>query len=259
MKVAFWNGISKTDSIANYVAAIGMTLAVECNCNVILGSNYISNRMPQDCFSGKMLEEGIAHMPYCFLYGSPEYYGKLWRMKRFRQGNILQMPIKRMTIVYPPDVAEYSMFYYKMPRNGFYLLDMARCSIAESRNVLDEAELVVVFLMQDEIEIQNFFERFSSLIPKAIFIIVDYQRNSVYSFQRLKEKYGINRENMEFIPKNKNFYAACEEGNISHFMSSAARDIEEGYDGNFLVSIRRIAKKIHIRGVCLCTKEGNDE
>ena len=57
MKVAFWNGISKTDSIANYVAAIGMTLAVECNCNVILGSNYISNRMPQDCFSGKMLED----------------------------------------------------------------------------------------------------------------------------------------------------------------------------------------------------------
>ena len=68
---------------------------------------------------------------------------------------------------------------------------MAKCSVADSKNVLDEADLVVVFLSQKETEIQNFFERFSSLIPKVLFIIVDYQRDSGYSCRRIKEKYGI--------------------------------------------------------------------
>ena len=193
MKVAFWNGISSADSVANYVAAVGMMLAFECNCNVILSSNYISNRMMQDCFSSRMLEEGIAHTPYCFLYGSPEYHGALWTMKRHRQGNILEMPMKRMTIIYPPDVAEKSMFYYKSTPSDYYLLDMAKSGIAESKNVLDEAELVVVFFSQDETDIQNFFERFSSLVSKTLFVIMDFQRDSVHMCRKLKTQYGINQ------------------------------------------------------------------
>ena len=259
MKVAFWNGISGTDSIANYVAAIGMMLAVECDCNVILSSNYISNRMLQDCFSRRMLEEGSAHTPYCFLYGSPEYYGALWNMKRTRQNNILEMPIKRMIIIFPPDVGEKSIFYYKIPRNGFYLLDMAKCSIAESGNILDEADLVIVFLTQDETEFQNFFERFSSLVPKAIFVIVDYQRDLGYSFRRLKEEYGINRDNIGFIPRNRNFHEACEEGNMSRFLTDINYDVDAEYDANFITAVKKIAKKIYIRGVCLCAKKCENE
>ena len=115
MKVACWNGTSSSDNVAKYVAAIGMMLALECKCNVVLSSNYLSNRMLQDCFSRRMLEDGIAHTPYCFLYGSPEYHGALWSMKRNRQDNILEVPMRGVTIIFPPDVAEKSMFYYKVP------------------------------------------------------------------------------------------------------------------------------------------------
>jgi len=251
MKVAFWNGISGTDSVACYVAAIGMLLAKEYNCNVVLSSNYISNRMMQDCFSKRLLEEGIAHTPYCYLYGSPEYYGALWRMKRNRQGNILEMPIKKMTIIYPPDMAEKSMFYCNVPKNVFYMLDMAKCSISTSLNVLDEAELVVVFLSQNETEIQNFFERFSSLIPKVLFIIVDYQRDSGYSCRRIKEKYGINSNNIETLPKNRNFHMMCEEGNMEQFLSGKLFQHEPEGDGLFLAALKKITKKICMRGTGL--------
>ena len=139
-----------------------------------------------------MLEDGIAHTPYCFLYGSPDYRDALWRMRRNRQGNILEMPFPKMTIIYPPDESDKSAFYHMVRCQDFYLFDMAKCSIAESGNALDEADLVVIFLSQDVTEIHNFFERFSSLIPKTIVIIVDYQQNnsSGYLFRKLKEKYG---------------------------------------------------------------------
>ena len=45
-----------------------------------------------------------------------------------------------MTIIYPPDIYAKSMFYFKCPEQSIYILDVAKCSISESRNVLDEAD-----------------------------------------------------------------------------------------------------------------------
>ena len=245
MKVAFWNGISSSDSVANYVAAVGMMLTYEYNCNVILSSNYISNRMMQDCFSRRMLEEGIAHTPYCFLYGSPEYHGALWSMKRNRQGNILEMPMKRMTIIYPPDVAEKSMFYYKSGPKDFYLLDMAKSSIAEARNVLDEAELVIVFFSQEETDIQIFFERFSSLVSKSLFVIVDYQRDAGRMCRKLKADYAISQNKIGIIPYHIEFEKASEEGNMEQFVLKNVQHAMEESNYNFILNLRKVAKKIY--------------
>lgn len=259
MKVAFWNGISSSDSVANYVAAVGMMLAFKYNCNVVLSSNYISNRMMQDCFSRRMMEEGIAHTPYCFLYGTPEYYGALWKMKRNRQHNILEMPMKRMKIIYPPDIAEKSMFYHQISSKDFYLLSMAKSSIAESKNVLDEAELVVVFLSQNEPEIQNFFERFSSLIPKAFFVIVDNQREAGHACRKLKSEYGIKHSDIGIIPHNSEFEQASEDGNMGHFILHNIQGTMEEQNNNFIVSLRKVSKTIYMRGINMCNKEQEDD
>ncbi len=259
MKVAFWNGIRESDSVANYVAVIGVMLAIDCKCNVVLSSNYISNQMMQDCFSRRILEEGLAHTPYCFLYGSPEYHGMLWRMKRNRLNNILEMPMSSLTIIYPPDVAEQSMFYYKTPDDTFYMLDMAKCSIAESKNVLDEADLIVVFFSQNKTDIHNFFERFSSLISKAIFIFVNYQRDSGYSSQRLKEDYGIYSNNIGIITENRDFLRACEEGNLGRFVSDSMHRIGEEQNHTFITCIKKIVKKIQEQGKRINAKEKDDE
>lgn len=258
MKVAFWNGISSSDNVANYVATVGMILTLEYNCNVVLSSNYISNRMMQDCFSKRILEEGIAHTPYCYMYGSPEYYGALWSMKRNRQGDILEMPMKRMKIIYPPDVAEKSMFYYRTASKDFYLLDMAGSSIAESKNVLDEAELVVVFFSQNGTEIQNFFERFSSLIPKTLFAIVDEQQDAEHTCRKLKTEYGIKQNDIGIIPLSNEFEKASEEGDLAKFLLQNVRSTVMDAKYNFVLSLRKLSKKIYRKGINLYSKEQED-
>lgn len=249
MKVAVWNGISESDSVAGYVAALGMMIALEKNCNIILSSNYISNRMAHDCFSRRMLEDGIAHIPYCYLYGSPEYYSALWRMKRKRQDNILEIPMKGITIIFPPDMDEKSMFYYKSSSKNFYFLDMAKGSIAESKNVLDEAELVIVFLSQDKTEIRNFFERFSSLLSKAFFVIVDYQRDSLYTSRKISAEYGIKLDNIGIIYHNREFEKACEEGNLGQFIFQNLHRTMEEQNNRFIASLKKLARKIQMWGL----------
>ena len=46
---------------------------------------------------------------------------------------------------------------------------------------------------------------------------------------------------------------------MSRFITNTAHGIDAEYDNDFIASIKKIAKKIHIRGVCLCAKECKNE
>ena len=126
---------------------------------------------------------------------------------------------------------------------------MAKGSIAESKNVLDEAELVIVFLSQDKTEIQNFFERFSSLLPKAFFVIVDYQRDSVYTSRKISAEYGIKHNNIGIISHSREFEKACEEGNLGQFIFQNLHRTVEEQNNRFIASLKKLAKKIQMWGL----------
>lgn len=251
MNVAFWNGISSADSVNHYVAAIGIMMAIEQNSNIILSSNYISNRMLQDCFSSKVLEEGIAHAPYCYSYGTSEYFGALWSLKHNRQGNIQEIPMEGVTIIYPPDVEE-KMFYFNSSPHDFYFMDMAKGNISVSKKVLEEADFIVVFLSQDEYELQNFFERFSSLISQVIFVIVDCHRDVGVFCRKLESFYRVNRNNIGIIRYNREFKEACETGDLLQFIRESRRVSTREQRYNFIMSLRRVARRIYERELTNC-------
>lgn len=256
MKVAFFNGISMSGDVSKYMAAIGVILAQEYNCRVVLGSNYISNHMLQDCFSGKIKEEGIAHAPYRFLYGSQEYSSDLWNMKRNRQGDILEIPMEGVTIIFPPDADKKCMFYYNVPQTSFYLLDMAEENRTIFQAVIEEADWLVVFLPQDVDQIHKFFHRFSSLIPKAIVVIEEAQRANRLFYRKIVAEYGIKNKNIGSIPKNKEFRDACEEGKMEAFLKKIKATKNPQY--SFLSGTRGIARILYERNVQGRTKESEE-
>ena len=259
MKVAFWNGASSVDDVTEYLAAIGTILALQKGCRVVLGSNYISNHMLQDCFAGKIKEEGIAHKPYRFFYGSPEYYRALWDIRRNRQGLVLEKPMEGITIIYPPDVTDKRMFYLDVPRTVFYLLDIAGEHNAAPQSALEEAEIVVVFLPQDVTEIHKFFDRFSSIIPKALFVI-EGVRNKKGAFQNiLKLKYGISKENIGIIPHNYEYKEACEEGKLEFFIGNYLQHTTKESQKIFIASLKSIANYLYERSKRESQKEWKDE
>ena len=245
MKVVFWNGVSISDDVTNYMAAIGIILSSEFHCEVVLGSNYISNHMLQDCFLSKMKEDGIAHVPYCFLYDSSEYSNALWNMRKNRQGNILERPSERVTILFPPDVGEKKIFSYEVSEGTFYLLGIAGENYLSFQNVLDEADIIIVFLPQAEIEIQKFFCRFSAVIPKAIFVLEENIRGNRSFYYNILAKYGIIRENIGCISENNEFKEACIEGKLEDFIKDNRSTKSLQY--SFLFGIRRIARLLYER------------
>lgn len=245
MKVVFWNGVSQSDDVTNYMAAIGTILSLEFHCEVVLSSNYISNHMLQDCFISKMKEDGIAHAPYCFLNDSSEYSNALWDMKMNRQGYIREKPMEGVTILFPPDVGEKKMFYYEISKNTFYLLAIAGGNSLPFQSALEEADIIIVFLPQNEIEIQKFFSRFSALIPKTMIVLEETTKSNRNLYHNILAKYGILKENIGYLTKNSKFADACIEGKLESFIKENRATQSRQY--SFLFGIRRIAKLLYVR------------
>jgi len=243
MKVVFWNGISMSEGLTDYVAAIGAILSLEYNCEVILGSNYVSNHMLQDCFFYKKREEDIAHAPYCFIQDSIEYYRVLWSMKGSRKSNILEIPMEGVTIVFPPDVAEKKLFYYNVPETTYALADVAGENITTLQGAVEESDLFVVFLPQNEFKIQKFFRRFSSIIPHAIFVIEEQQRSNRLFYRKIVAEFGIKNKNIVSIPKSRRHKEACEEGNLEVFLKENFDTNMTKYD--FISGVRNLARHIY--------------
>lgn len=251
MKVVFWNGVGVSNDVTNYMAAIGTILASEFCCEVVLGSNYISNHMLQDCFFSKMKEEGIAHAPYCFFHDSSEYSDALWKMKGRRQEDILERPMEKITVLFPPDVGERLMFYHEISKQSFYLLEIAEGNYLSFQNALEEADKIVVFLPQNIVEIQNFFYRFSPIIPKMIFVLKESSQWNKSLFNKLISEYGINSKNIGSVSQSNEFNEACVEGKLEAFLKRNRSTRSPHY--SFLVGIRRIANLLfeykHEKGV----------
>lgn len=257
MKVAFWNGVSTNIDITNHVAAIGTILSLVYNCEVVLGGNYISNRMLQDCFSSRMKEEGVAHAPYRFLYGTSEYYEILWKMKKNRRNNILEIPMEGMTIIFPPDVTEEELFYYRVPPQVIYILDMAEENSAAFQKALDDADIVVIFLPQDAAKIQKFFYRFSSLIPKALFVFEGHHKFNGRFQQISAEKYGISNRIIGSIPNNTQYIEACEDGKLISYLKNQLGEVKKETRNYFITSLKKVADALYERSVHLSEEEVN--
>ena len=256
MNVVFWNGISMSDSLTDYVAAIGAILSLEYKCEVVLGCNYVSSHMFQDCFVYKSHED-IARGPFCFLQGSTEYYRVLWSMKRNTlQNDILEIPMEGVKIVFPPDVAEKKLFYYQVPATTFYLYDIVVDNITTFQNAIEEADLFIVFLPQDVYKIQKFFHRFSSIIPHAIFVIEEHQQTNRLFYRKIVAEYGIKNKYIISIPRSRKHKEACEEGNLEKFIK---KNISTGMTKyNIISGIRNAARLIYEYSIRRSEKEGSD-
>ncbi len=218
MKVAFWSSAGRPDSVTYNMAAVGILLSMVYQCEVVLGSNYISNIMLQDCFSGKISEKGVSGQPFRLYYGALDYYRELWEQKEKRQGNIMEVPMPGVTIIYPPDAMDKKMFYYGAGSQTMYLMDIAGEHYITSEIALEEADLIVALLPQDETAIQNFFEQYSSFLPKTMVVIENYNKNNKISLRSIDTKYGTKRWKNAIIPHDNEFIKACENGRLEVFL-----------------------------------------
>jgi len=241
MKVAFWNGSGPVDNVTEYLVAISAYYAIYTKKEVYISCNYLMGKRLEDYFFYNQARSGKEKFRGCCLYGEPDYFRQLWVEPEGH--NNTGRTLEGIHLLRPPDIYDECMFHHKLPADALYFMDISCKANASSFLALEEADLVVVFLPPDRVEIHRFFDRYSSIIPKSLFIITDYRDSGSFDLTILEKIYGVEKERVGTALCSENYAVLCELGAVeSFFRESELFDTKA--DIIFRIRIREIAEMI---------------
>lgn len=89
-----------------------------------------------------------------------------------------------------------------------------------SKYILEEVDLVVVNLVQNSSMIKYFFDNYSSILDKSVFLFGNYHKNSKLNIQKISKTYSLNKADVAVIPYNLEYQEAVLKGTLVEFLSS---------------------------------------
>ena len=102
---------------------------------------------------------------------------------------------------------------------GCVMADTSGDNNISTKVILDQADKIVVNLSQDKNIIDNFFNNFSSIVHKCVFIISNYEPSGQIKDDYLVKKHGVKREKIGVIPYSFELRDALFQGKLVEYIS----------------------------------------
>lgn len=235
MKIAFWSNVRGRSGVTTNMVCISALASIAgAGKAVLLENHYSCNSIAGMVLSAGQVDE---------LKESGRYYnreGIEYVLKGLYSGNdgneLLRhatLPLLYTSMYYLPQSYiinrevfnyEFNLVYKKL----FYSLelfadnvfiDTERNENLSSNAILTEADLVVVNLIQDKTALREFFDNYSSIQEKAVYIIGAYQPELILNYRRICYEYHIPKDKIGIIPYNIELSGSMSEGRILQFLN----------------------------------------
>lgn len=265
MKIAFWsNEYEKSCAFLNF-AAVSIASVMNHQYTITILENYLDKNNLGKAFS-------IDNKSLLTRYGGVGFYeggGIEGILRRIYRGNgypgMLRNYIKEVIprhLYYIPQggVINSELFDYELHYNikelfvviegytDLCFINTTQQNHLSSKEILQEADLIVINLYQNLEYLEDFFKNYSSLIPKSLFIIGNYSPKAIMSCRRISRLYDIPLEDISPIPYNEYFDFACNYGSAKEYINSNYFCSRESSQYFFIQGVRKasymIAKKI---------------
>jgi len=134
-------------------------------------------------------------------------------------------------------------------------IDTSNKNNLSSKIILAEVDLVVVNLNQNSSMIKSFFDDYSSILSKCVFLISSYHKESSLNINKISKNHLINRANIATIPYNVEYQEAVSEGTVVEFLSRnyACKRTNPNY--NFVHEVKNAVYMIYRNLELLSQKE----
>lgn len=236
MKVAFWSNAGAVCSVSQNLAAISVASVNRFHYSIIAMENRLQSHnlgkayhcrekynshdsVGTNYYDGNGIE-GLLRKIYRGDYKPDILKGYLKEIIRKHLYYIPQSKIIHNEIFdYEFDHCIYSIFQMTDQCADICFIDTASNNSLSTKFILEEADLIVINLCQKESVLNDFFQNYSSLIPKAVFIISNYDPKASKCGLSLFKENHIPRENIIAIPYNELYHVAYESGNVLDFIN----------------------------------------
>lgn len=98
-------------------------------------------------------------------------------------------------------------------------IDTERNENLSSNTILYEADMVVVNLLQDKASLREFFDNYSSIQEKAVYLIGSYQPELLFNYRRICYEYHIPKDKIGIIPYNIELLESMSQGRVVQFLN----------------------------------------
>jgi hypothetical protein len=258
VKIAFWSNCAKEGKVSSNLAAISVASVIRYPYSIIAMENRLSTNNLGKAFMGikrvHMLNEAGAN--YYDGSGLEGLVRKIYRGDNYK--GILKSYLKEIItdhLYYIPQSGVIHNEIFDLEFNecinpllsmieecaDICLIDTASRQSLSTKIILEEADLVVVNLCQKQSVLENFFLNYSSMIPKALFIISNYELNTRLNYKKIAQMYELPLESITVIPENELYDSAFANGNTVEFLSRNYNCSRENANYFFIQAIKRAA------------------
>jgi len=237
VKIAFWSNANEKSGVTANLAAISVASVIRFPYNILAFENHLCNNNLGCAYLGtskvEMLREvgtnyyeggGIEGLLRGVYRGEYNFDRMRLYMKEIINKHLYYIPQSK---VIPRELFDYEFNNSIQPLLSFLeeytdisFIDTASRYNLSSKTILEEADLIVVNLSQSPVIIEDFLLNYSSLIPKAVFLIGKYNNHSIFNSKKLSQIYEIPIERITAIPYNEMFCNAFLNGSIVEFIYS---------------------------------------
>lgn len=235
MKIAFWSNIrGKSGVTTNMVCIAALVSIAGAGRAVLLENHYSINSIADIVLSKDQIDQ---------LKESGRYYNKdgieyvLKGIYSGKNGEELirhaALPLLYTNIYYLPQSYivnkevfnyEFSLVYKKLFYNlelfsDNVFIDTERNENLSSNTILHEADMVVVNLLQEKASLREFFDNYSSIQEKAVYLIGSYQPELLFNYRRICYEYHIPKDKIGIIPYNIELSESMSQGCAVQFLN----------------------------------------
>lgn len=260
MKVAFWSNSYEQSMVSYNLAAVSVASVMRFPYSITVFENHLS----RDNLGLAFL--GTSKVPFLREVGTNYYEGggmegllrSIYRgednpviLRKYRKeiisNHLYYLPqsgyIRRELFDYELNLNLTPLFNMLCATSDICCIDTAPLNL-NSKTILEQADLIVVNLCQNQNFLEDFFQSYSSLIPKSVFLIGNYSDRNILSYKRISNLYEIPLEDITPLPWNQAFQEASTCGRVVEYITSNFRCTNDNPNYRFIQSIRRAAGMI---------------
>lgn len=227
------NKKNKLEDVLQYNVA-NYHLREECNYYFKhIGMNYIINQLsqknnfPREETTSQLIQEASIEILNNHLYYIPQTYeNNRYTFDYDLYGNIQEI------LNALDDFADITY------------IDTSCSNNLSTKIILDSADLVVVNLMQNISDIEYFFNNYSSILSKCVFLISSYHKESHLNIRNISRINLINKSSIAAIPYNVEYQEAVLKGTIVEFLFHNFSCKRSSPNYSFVRAVRKAAYMI---------------
>lgn len=235
MKIAFWSNVRKKTGVTTNMACIAaMTSIAGMGKTILLENHYSLHSLgnillaPEQITSLK--EQGQYYDKYGIEYVLKQIYSGHSGSDLIRQisipllyTNMYYLPqsyiVNREVFNYEFDLVREELFRSLEEISDYVFIDTETNQNLSSNTILSDADMIVVNLRQDPVMLDEFFENYSSVREKAVYLLGEYQPEIAWNLRRICYRYRISRDQIGVVPYNIELEESMNQGRVLQFLN----------------------------------------